>query len=153
MCVVLSLALLALVLWAPLAEGRASVTQSNERFTFVGATVAGCNDETLVADFTVHTVSTIVINRNSATVRFHENAHATAIGSAGNEYVVAGIANTTITNHEPDGGFQFTVTNPLHNVSKGSADNLLVTAVTHTTVNANGEVTAETTHLETRCVG
>jgi hypothetical protein len=154
MCVVLSLALLALVLWAPRADARASVMQSNERFTFVGATVAGCNDETLVAEFTVHNVSTIVINgTGGATVRFHQNVHGTAIGSAGNEYVVAGIANTTVTNHEPDGGFQFTVTNPLHNVSEGSADNLLVIAVTHTTVNANGDVTAETTNFETRCVG
>jgi hypothetical protein len=140
---------------APLAVAAADVTVSNERFSFVGDTIAGCNGEDISAQFYVHNVDVLVFNSaGGVTVRSHQDVHGTAIGSLGNTYVLAGIqANLTIINPDALGLREFTVTNQLHNVSRGGADNLLVIAVTHTTLNANGDVTSEVTNLETRCVG
>jgi hypothetical protein len=139
----------------PVAVAAANVTVSNERFSDVGATIAGCNGEDLFAQFHVHNVDVLVFNgAGGATVRSHQDVHGTAIGSLGNTYVLAGIqANSTIINPDALGLREFTVTNQLHNVSRGGADNLLVIAVTHITLNANGEVTSEVINFETRCVG
>lgn len=136
--------------------GSAAVTRSNERFTFVGETIAGCNGETLVVEFQVHSVDVFVIgDSGTVTIRSHQDVHGTAIGSLGNEYVIAGVqANVTITSTlDGDGTLEVTVTNQLHNVSKGSADNLLVIATTHTTYDPNGNLRAEATNAETICVG
>ena len=136
------------------AHADAPVTKSNDRFSYSGTTIAGCNGENISAEFTVHDVETLLIGDLRWTEQFHEDVQGKAQGDLGNTYVISGIANVTI-NGDNSGGQQleFTVTNPLHNISKGPADNLQSRAVTHLTVNTNGEVTSEFTTIETTCIG
>jgi hypothetical protein len=53
----------------------------------------------------------------------------------------------------PEGLRETTFVNRFYFVSKGPSDNMLVTATTHVTFNANGEPTAELVRLDTKCAG
>jgi len=50
-------------------------------------------------------------------------------------------------------GLEFSQVQAQRTITQGSADNLLVTLVSHVTINADGEPTAVVEHVDARCVG
>jgi hypothetical protein len=78
----------------------------------------------------------------------------TGVGESGTEYRLTSIGNNRFHNFfSQTPPYSFTFSNTFLVNAEGSADNFELRRLTHFTVNANGEVTAEVISSETRCLG
>lgn len=103
-----------------------------------------CNGEFLELEGTWKIVTNLVFAADGS-IHLTENwsIKASGIGSFGNEYKLNYSDNFHV--NQAFFGFPFNVTNAFNFniIGKGSAPNLKQQAVIHTTVNANGEITAD----------
>ncbi|HWS55524.1 MAG TPA: hypothetical protein VN228_15405 [Pyrinomonadaceae bacterium] len=85
--------------------------------------------------------------------RFHINFRLSGESASGARYVVNETVNSTETRDADGAPSTFASVSHLNVVSTGGAENLRVRTTIHTTVNANGEITATSFEFTTECGG
>lgn len=117
-------------------------------------TIPCIDEEVAIGDGVRHLLVHQVANDNGSLFRLHLNhSRITGIGSVtGNEYVGQFVLNQQSVSFTEKGQTQ-TLQQHIHGVSKGSSPNWIVSILLHLTLNANGELTAETEFLEAECRG
>jgi hypothetical protein len=111
-----------------------------------------CNGESITIEGTIN----ILFRQNTTPsgnfhVTVHSNIHGQGTGNQGNFYVVNEISNDHFTTNNQQFENTFNVT--IRVISKGTAPNFLVHALIHLTVNANEDVTASISVIDTECRG
>lgn len=139
--------------FAASARAQASVTQSNETVPINFITV-DCNGQTILADGDSHVVQHSVVDANG-TVHFssHIDFHLKAVTIVNGQEVRHTINESVESQNNFVGATTFSSVGSLHANTSGSTDNLVIRTTIHTTVNANGEVTASSFEFETECRG
>lgn len=105
-----------------------------------------CGEDVIHTSGDLHVLITSTINDNRASGYVHFNPQgAKLVGlTTGNEYIGTGMGSPVHFNESLDGGSAtFTSVGNFRLIGKGQAPSLLVHSVVHTTINANGELTAE----------
>jgi hypothetical protein len=135
----------------PRASAQASVITDN-RTVPIDFIATACNGETVIISGESHVVVHSTSNPNHNTLKTHIQFHLSGTSASGTEYV----ANETVDSIENSsaGGAQvLNSVGQLHLISQGGGDNLVVRTTIHTTVNANGEITALSFEFTTDCNG
>lgn len=131
----------------------AEATTSTDNTTVpIDFTATACNGETVNISGDSHVVVHLTRNDNHTTFETHIQFHLSGEGASGTRY----IANETvdsIENTSPGAAQVFNSVGQLHLIAQGSADNLVVRTTIHTTVNANGQITATSFEFEVECQG
>ena len=147
----LSLALAALA--PPPRAAAEAVTMTDNTDVPIDFTATACNGETVNISGDSHVVVHLTRNDNHTTFETHIQFHLSGEGASGTRYV----ANETVDSIEQtptDNGAQvLNSVGQLHLIAQGSADNLVVRTTIHTTVNANGQITATSFEFEVECQG
>ncbi len=130
--------------------------QSTDNVTVpIDFTATSCSGETVNISGESHVVVHLTVAPSGGSVfKTHIQFHLQGESASGAVY----IANETVNNVEAHGSIMtdnnvLTSVGQLHLVSQGSTDNLVVRTTIHTTVNANGEITATSFEFETDCQG
>ncbi len=112
-----------------------------------------CNGETVILSGEAHVIQhSVGTPGQTGHSTFHTNFHLDGTGSLGTRYVVNETVNGSI--ESTLGAAQvFQSVGTLHVNAQGNGDNLTVRTTIHTTVNANGEITAQSFDFETDCNG
>jgi hypothetical protein len=116
-----------------------------------------CTGEWVVVEGTLHVVGTTTQDADGKVhVQGHSDFGGEGVGiTSGAEYVLREVSNTTTKFEDLEGGVSIlTTAGTIHFMRKGSdtpEDDLLLTLVSHVTVNANGETTSEVDLLKTEC--
>jgi hypothetical protein len=137
------------VLMVAPAFGQATVTQEN-LIVPIDFQITSCSGEVVTFTGESHVLQHSTANDNTGHAVVHINFHLEGTGPSGTRYVVNEHVNGTINSGAAG---TFTSEARLVAVAQGSADNLVVHTFIHTTVNANGEVTAQSFEFETDCQG
>lgn len=147
----LSLALAALTV-PPRVAAQATTTTDNVDVP-IDFTATACNGETVNISGDSHIVVHVTTNDNHTTLETHIQFHLSGEGTSGTQYV----ANETVDSIEQtpldNGAHVLNSVGQLHLIAQGSADNLIVRTTIHTTVNANGQITATSFDFEVECQG
>lgn len=143
LCVLLTLAA------APLFAQAVVLTEnSTVPIEFTGTS---CTGEPIIIFGESHLLVHAVGNPNQSVFITHINFNLEGTTASGVHFVVNEAVNSTTTGTEPAGPFTFTSVGRLRAISTNSEENFYIDTVIHTTINANGEVTAMTFEFETRC--
>jgi hypothetical protein len=136
----------------PRAEAQATTITDNTTVP-IDFTATACNGETVNISGDSHVVVHLTQNDNHTTFETHIQFHLSGESASGIKYVanetVDSIQQTPINN----GATVFNTVGQLHLIAQGSADNLVVRTTIHTTVNANGQITATSFEFEVECQG
>ena len=134
------------------ARADANTTMSNMRVP-IDFIATSCSGETVIISGESHVVVHSTTNSaGQVLLSTHIQFHLDGETPGGNRY----IANETVEGTEtfnPSDAYHLTSVGQLHLVAQGSADNLVVRTIIHTTVNANGEITNVTFEFDTQCQG
>ena len=148
----LSISLTLLPVLAPPASAQASVIHSNLTVP-IDFIATACNGETvIISGESQVNVQAVGTPGGHGTFFTHIQFHLSGEGPSGTRYN----ANETVNSIENSGSgtaSTFNSVGQLHLVSQDGSDNLTVRTTIHTTVNANGEVTAVSFEFTTDCNG
>jgi hypothetical protein len=146
-----TLALPALV--TPPRAGAQATTLTDNTTVPIDFTATACNGETVNISGDSHVVVHLTRNDNHTTFKTHIQFHLSGDGASGTRY----IANETVDSIEQtptdQGAHVLNSVGQLHLIAQGSADNLVVRTTIHTTVNANGQITATSFDFQVECQG
>lgn len=124
---------------------------TNER-TPTAFTVATCGSDVVVLTGEMHLVSRSTIDESGGLhIGMHTNGHYSGAGASGTLYMM-NLDNNQVFNM-PAGAEEFTSVTQQVIVSKGREPNFAADLVIHSTINANGEPTADRFELRQRCSG
>lgn len=132
-------------------RAQATSTTTNTEMPFT-ATLTDCNGQPVVVAGTMHMVAHYTVSANGGT-HLHINT---------NWQDVSGTSGTTTYRAHSNNHFNFnsqgaqsevTTIDNVRLISAGLTDNLKIRVTMHTTVNANGEVTASFVNFEVVCTG
>lgn len=138
-----------LLVAAPSLFAQASTVITNQRVEF-DFLVTNCAGEPVVFLGEAHVVQQATGNQNGGHSFVHINFSLQGESASGTRYV----ANEQLNGIEVvSGATVFQNSGHLNAISQGNEDNLHVHTTIHFTVNANGEVTAESFEFETDCNG
>ena len=142
------LAALLFVFSAPLfAQAATFMTNETVDFDFL---VTSCSGEPVTFIGTAHVIQQGTGNQNGGHFFVHINFHLEGTSASGTRYEV----NEQVNNIEvQNGATVFQSEAHLNAIATGPEDNLAVHTTIHFTVNANGEVTAESFEFEADCRG
>jgi hypothetical protein len=132
-----------------MAQTTSTTTNTEMPFT---ATLTDCNGQPVVVSGTMHMVAQYTVSSNGGT-HLHINTNWQDVsGSSGTTTYQAHSNNHS---HFNSNGAQSEVTtlDDVRLVSAGPTDNLTMRVTMHTTINANGEVTASYVTFEVYCNG
>lgn len=149
--VVLVAAALAMV-WSP-GVARAAV-EENIKVPLVGDVFDGiCGEDVVHTAGDLHILVTATVNDNHVSGNFHLNPQgAKLVGlTTGNEYVGTGMLHESFQGSLDNGAATFTFVNNFRIVGKGRAPSYIFQVVAHTTINANGDVTADLESVTEEC--
>ena len=136
----------------PSVSAEAIVTHSNVTVP-IDFIATACNGETVIISGESHfNVISVTSDSGQTTFITHIQFHLSGVGPTGTRYN----ANETVNSSETGGASGATTLNSigqLHLISQDSSDNLTVRTTIHTTVNANGEITATSFEFTTECNG
>jgi hypothetical protein len=153
MLVLMPLALLSIM--SPVsAHAQAVVVTSNVRLPFTEVISNACTNETIVLNGVFHQVTQIVRNPTEDALLVVQRGSFIGSGvglTSGTSYWFNQVINNMFTIN----GIQreFTTAGSSALISQASADNLIIHISTHQTINSNGEVTAEISHISLECRG
>ncbi|HEX8178835.1 MAG TPA: hypothetical protein VF525_04755 [Pyrinomonadaceae bacterium] len=128
------------------ADGTTSVT------TPIDFTATACNGETVTLSGEATTLITVSDTSGGRGVTTHIHFHLEGTSASGTHYIV----NETVNGADLGAGdipATFNSTGSLHLISQGGGENLTVRTTIHTTINANGDVTAQSFEFQTVCNG
>ena len=137
------------------AASKASVEQTRIRFSLPLQLSIPCIDEEVsIGGGVRHLTVTEISNENGFVYRLHLNhSQITGVGTeTGDEYVGQFVLNETLVSFTELGGTQ-TFRMHVHGVSKGSGPNFFISVLMHLTLDAGGNLTAETEIVEAECRG
>ena len=146
----LSLALFALAA-PPRVEAQATTMTDNVTVP-IDFTATACNGETVNISGDSHVVLHLTRDANNTTFKTHIQFHLSGTSASGIQYN----ANETVDSIEQttdSGPRVLNSVGQLHLIAQGSADNLVVRTTIHTTVNANGQITATSFDFQVECQG
>jgi hypothetical protein len=136
----------------PRAEAQATTSTDNTTVP-IDFTATACNGETVNISGDSHVVVHLTTNTNNTTFKTHIQFHLSGTSASGVQYnaneTVDSIEQTPIDN----GAHVLNSVGQLHLIAQGSADNLVVRTTIHTTVNANGQITATSFDFQVECQG
>ena len=148
------LTMCAMVLFAtPRPVGAAASTTTQSTIIPIAFEIVACEEPVLLSG-NLHEVTHITIDSAGNThVHMLTNAQGvTGVGLvSGTQYRGTGATESTINDNTLP--FETTRVNNFRIIGQGPVDNLLVHATIHTTINANGEVTAEVVQESVTCQG
>ena len=132
-----------------LAQATSTTTNTEMPFT---ATLTDCNSQPVVISGTMHMVTQYTVSSNGGT---HVHINTNWQDVSGTSGTTTYRAHSNNHSHFNSNGAQSEVTtiDDVRLVSAGSTDNLKVRITMHTTINANGEVTASFVTFEVVCNG
>lgn len=140
--IVLFAAVLALV-WSPhVAHG---AVEENVRVSLVGDVFEDvCGEDVIHTEGNLHILVSFTQSDNHVSGNFHLNPQgAKLVGlTTGNEYVGTGMLHESFSESLDGGAATFTFVNNFRLIGKGQAPRLLFQVIVHTTINANGDLTA-----------
>lgn len=120
--------------------------QVNESVPLAGLVFTDrCGDDVLVTDGQLHIVMSSTVNGNQISGFSHFQAEGgRGIGvNTGAEYVVLGLTRETFNESLVNGSANLTFVNVFRIVGTGDTPSFVHNVVVHTTINANGDVTAD----------
>jgi hypothetical protein len=141
--------LFVLLVAAPLLFGQASTTITNQRVEF-DFLITDCSGQPVVFLGEAHVVQQSTGNANGGHSFVHINFSLQGESASGTTYIAYEQLNGI---EVQAGATAFQNSGHLNAISQGPEDNLHVHTTIHFTVNANGEVTAESFEFETDCNG
>ena len=147
-----SLSLALPVLMTPPRAGAQATTSTDNTTVPIDFTATACNGETVNISGDSHVVLHLTRNANNTTFKTHIQFHLSGTSASGIQYN----ANETVDSIEQttdSGPRVLNSVGQLHLIAQGSADNLAVRTTIHTTVNANGQITATSFEFEVECQG
>lgn len=155
MSIALSIAIALLFVVQPqLLMAQANTVTTNVQLP-VNQTVTDCNGQPVVLSGTVHMVVHFTTDANGGThAGFHTNYQGVSGTSPTNPNITYRAVNSshqTFNSRDPQS--EFTSIENVRLISSGPTDNLIIKVMTHITINANGEATAEFTRIEVVCRG
>ncbi len=129
------------------AQASTVITNQSVEFDFL---VTSCSGEPVTFLGTAHVIQQATGNRNGGHSFVHINFHLEGTSASGTVYE----ANEQLNGIEvQNGATVFQNDGHLNAIATGPEDNLAVHTTIHFTVNANGEVTAESFEFEADCRG
>lgn len=157
LCALLCAALLAT--WPPrpvAALAQATTVTTNETTTLNGTEVNLCSGEVVVLTGEIHVVTHTTTDSNGGLhVKTHQNfENVTGTGTLFlTPYRAVSSNNHSFNDNGSNAQQEFTTVNRVRLISPGPAENFLLNATSHTTVNANGEVTTTFSNFVVNCTG
>jgi hypothetical protein len=128
---------------------------SNQDFPTVGTDVNPCTGETFTYSGFFHVLTHATTTSDGSThFGVDENSNVQGVDATGTRYVENGTESFTLIRQAgapTPQVFEFPTTDEI--ISKGAAPNFYFHALTHITVNANGDVTASIDSISTSCQG
>jgi hypothetical protein len=149
--VVLLVAALAMLSSPSVAFG---AVEENVTVSLVGEVFDGiCGEDVVHTAGDLHILVTATVNDNHVSGNFHLNPQgAKLVGlTTGNEYVGTGMLHESFQGSLDNGAATFTFVNNFRIVGKGQAPSYIYQVVAHTTINANGDVTADLESVTEEC--
>jgi hypothetical protein len=139
------------MLATPPRAGAQATTSTDNTTVPIDFTATACNGETVNISGDSHVVVHLTKNANNTTFKTHIQFHLSGTSASGVKYnaneTVDSIEQTPIDN----GAHVLNSVGQLHLIAQGSADNLVVRTTIHTTVNANGQITATSFDFQVEC--
>lgn len=130
--------------WSPgVAFGSVEI---NERISIEGEVFEDiCGEDLIHTGGNLHILITYTINDNNASGNVHFNPQAAKLVgmSSGDEWLGTGMLHESFSESFTNGSVTFTSVSNFRIIGKGDAPNLLEQTILHTTINANGDVTAD----------
>jgi hypothetical protein len=113
-----------------------------------------CNGETIQINGEGTVLLHLTASEGGQSVsRFLFRFHLEGLSVSGQQYIANEEVTSTFTGDPETGPFTFTSVGHLTLVAQGSADNLIVRTIMHTTINANGEITSVVFEFHVDCQG
>ena len=140
------------MLWSP--NVALGAVEENISFSLVGDVFEDiCGEEAVHTDGDLHILVTATVNDTHVSGNFHLNPqHAKLVGlTTGNEYVGTGMLHESFQGSLNNGAATFTFVNNFRLVGKGQAPSYIYQVVAHTTINANGDLTADVELVGEEC--
>lgn len=140
-----------LILTAPLA-GQAVTTTTSTTGDFNTHIFPSCQGELIAVTGQRHVVThTTVTEQGLTSTVFHLNLHGSGIGLvSGRDYQFTQ-TSTRVFNRRTPAPIEFTLSETIHVVSAGSADDFRARTLVHVTVSATGETTAQVLSIDRVC--
>lgn len=130
---------------------QATSTTTNIEMPF-SATLTDCNGQPVVVSGTMHMVTHFTTNANGGT-HMHINTNWQDVSGTSGTTTYRAQSNNHFNFNSNGSQTEFTTIDDVRLVSSGPTDNLKFRAHMHTTINANGEVTASFVTFELTCNG
>jgi hypothetical protein len=146
-----ALALVLIVICSNQTMAQATSTTTNTEMPFT-ATLTDCNGQPVVISGTMHMVMHFTTDSGGGT---HAHIHTNYQDVSGTSGTITYRAVSSNHHSFNSNGAQseFTTIEDVKLISQGPTDNLTIRVTMHTTINANGQVTASFTNFEVTCNG
>ena len=151
MIMTVSIAFVLIGLCSEPSRAQATSTTTNTEMPFT-ATLTDCNGQSVVVSGTMHMVTQYTVSANGGT-HLHINTNWQDVSGTAGTTTYRAQSNNHSNFNSTGAQSEVTTIDDVRLISSGSADNLKVRVTTHTTINANGEVTASFTNFEVICTG
>jgi hypothetical protein len=131
---------------------QATTSTTSTTTPLVGTVGSSCAPELIDVTGSVHVVQHTTQNSQGVMSQvFHLNVDGIGTGQvSGNQYVFTQTTHQVF-NRRDDPSLEFTMTETIHVISSGGADDFRMRALLHVTINADGTVTTEVVKVERVC--
>lgn len=135
------------------AQGGGAFTATDVETVPIDFIATSCTGETVIISGESQVIVHLTATPNGGGVfTTHISFHLSGESASGTRYNANETVNSTET-HSVNGAQTLTSVGQLHLISEDGTDNLTVRTTIHTTVNANGEITATSFEFQTECNG
>ena len=125
---------------------------TNETVDFSLGVYIPCADDLVLLEGKLHILTHVTLANNAIVVKSHYQPQGiSGVGISGDKYQATGVTQDIFKGSMVNGQFAATSINNFRIIGQRTNNNYLVHATLHTTVNANGEVTATVDQLSVEC--